>query len=369
MLSEEQTRGAARPAPSGSPSPSGTPVPARSSSSTTPAGSTSPSSRSTPGSRSSTPSPRSPPTPTWSSCRSTSRPAAGSRATRRSSAATPSRPASTPRTPTATSPPPRAGSRCSTLPAGPGIRVDTGVGEGDTIPADFDSMIAKIIAYGRNRDEALGRLRRAVAETTVVIEGGATNKSFILDLLDQPEVIDGSADTGWIDRVRGEGRLVARHHSGIALVAAGIEAYEDEEQVEVTRLLETARGRPTAGPAQGRPRGRPQAAWGRAQGPRHAHRAAPVPGRPSTTTSPLDASLERIDEYCEPAHRRGLALPPHHRHATGRSISSRSTERRTGSAATRAASCGPRPPHWSSRRRRPSAARSRPVHPSSFSRA
>ena len=128
------------------------------------------------------------------------------------------------------------------LPAGPGIRVDTGVAEGDSIPADFDSMIAKIIAHGRDRDEALARLRRAMRETTVVIEGGATNKSFILDLLDQPEVVDGSADTGWIDRVRGEGRLVASEHSGVALVVAGIEAYEEAEAVERTRLLETARG-------------------------------------------------------------------------------------------------------------------------------
>ena len=128
------------------------------------------------------------------------------------------------------------------LPSGPGVRVDTGVSEGDTIPADFDSMIAKIIAYGRTRDEALGRLRRAVADTTVVLEGGATNKSFVLDLLDQPEVIDGSADTGWIDRVRGEGRLVSHRHSGVALVAAAIEAYQDAERVERQRLLETARG-------------------------------------------------------------------------------------------------------------------------------
>ena len=131
------------------------------------------------------------------------------------------------------------------LPSGPGIRVDTGVGEGDTIPADFDSMIAKIIAYGRTRDEALARLRRAMGETTVVIEGGATNKSFILDLLDQSEVIDGEAgwaDTSWIDRVRAEGRLVVHEHSGIAVVAAGIEAYEDEAQVEITRLLESAHG-------------------------------------------------------------------------------------------------------------------------------
>src|SRR6185312_5235398 len=83
------------------------------------------------------------------------------------------------------------------LPAGPGIRVDTGVAEGDTIPPDFDSMIAKIIAYGRTRDEALARLRRAMTSTTVVIEGGACNKSFVLDLLAQPEVTSG--DPSWAD--------------------------------------------------------------------------------------------------------------------------------------------------------------------------
>ncbi|AGZ45109.1 biotin carboxylase N-terminal domain-containing protein [Actinoplanes friuliensis] len=140
------------------------------------------------------------------------------------------------------------------LPAGPGIRVDTGVSEGDTIPADFDSMIAKIIAYGRNRDEALGRLRRAMAETTVIIEGGTTNKSFVLDLLDQPEVIDASADTGWIDRVRAEGRLVTHRHSAIALAAAAIEAYDDEEEISRQRLLATAHGgRPQVQHESGRP--------------------------------------------------------------------------------------------------------------------
>ena len=140
------------------------------------------------------------------------------------------------------------------LPSGPGVRVDTGVSEGDVIPADFDSMIAKIIAYGRTREEALGRLRRAVAETTVIIQGGATNKSFLLDLLDQPEVTDGSADTGWIDRVRAHGRLVSTRHSGIALAAAAIEAYEDEAAVERQRLLSTAHGgRPQVQHQSGRP--------------------------------------------------------------------------------------------------------------------
>ncbi len=185
------------------------------------------------------------------------------------------------------------------LPAGPGIRVDTGVSKGDTIPADFDSMIAKIIAYGRTREEALARLRRAVTETSVVIEGGATNKSFILDLLDQPEVMDGSADTGWIDRVRSQGRLVSHRHSGIALVAAGIEAYEDEEHVERTRLLETAHGgRPQVQHQVGRAidlklRGTTYKVIVAQTGP-HRFRVA-IGGDDQAQT--VDADIERLDEY------------------------------------------------------------------------
>lgn len=138
------------------------------------------------------------------------------------------------------------------LPQGPGIRVDSGVEEGDTIPADFDSMIAKIIAFGATRDEALARLRRAMADTSVVIDGGTTNKSFVLDLLRQPEVVDGSgaegwADTGWIDRVRAAGGLQQNAHSGAALVVATIEAYLAAEEIERARFLDTARrGRPLA---------------------------------------------------------------------------------------------------------------------------
>ncbi|MGW4109790.1 ATP-binding protein [Actinosynnema sp. NPDC004786] len=128
------------------------------------------------------------------------------------------------------------------LPSGPGIRVDTGVSEGDGIPPDFDSMIAKIIAHGRDRSEALARLRRALAETTVIIEGGATNKSFVLELLDEPAVVDATADTGWIDRVRAEGGLVVHRHSAIALASAAIEVYQDEERLARQQLFTSARG-------------------------------------------------------------------------------------------------------------------------------
>ena len=133
------------------------------------------------------------------------------------------------------------------LPDGPGVRVDTGFSSGDVIPADFDSMIAKIIASGRTRDEALARLRRAVADTTVIISGGATNKSFVLDLLDEPEVIAATADTGWIDRTRAAGGLISHKHAGVALVAAAIEANEVEEQAERAHFFATAHGgRPQA---------------------------------------------------------------------------------------------------------------------------
>lgn len=193
------------------------------------------------------------------------------------------------------------------FPAGPGIRVDTGVAEGDTIPADFDSMIAKVIASGSTRAEALGRLRRALAETTVIIEGGATNKSFILELLDRPEVAgpkaaDGAsgdaghewADTGWIDRTRAAGGLVADRFSGIALVAAAIEASEEAERLEIARLLETAHG------------GRPQAQHAsglsvdlKLRGAAHTlvvFRTGPDRYRVRVGEQTVDASLERLDD-------------------------------------------------------------------------
>ncbi|HSK55573.1 MAG TPA: biotin carboxylase N-terminal domain-containing protein, partial [Jiangellales bacterium] len=184
-------------------------------------------------------------------------------------------------------------------PSGPGVRVDTGVAAGDTIPADFDSMIAKIIAYGRDRDEALARLRRAVADTTVVIEGGATNKSFVLDLLDQPEVVDGTADTGWIDRVRAEGRLVSHRDAGVALVAAAIDAYEDELGVELAHFLETSYGgRPQARHEVGRAidlklRGVPYKVSVAQTGPRR-FRVGIGAGAQARV---VDAEVERLDGY------------------------------------------------------------------------
>ncbi|MBV8346316.1 MAG: ATP-grasp domain-containing protein, partial [Mycolicibacterium sp.] len=117
------------------------------------------------------------------------------------------------------------------LPAGGGIRVDAGVREGDRIPADFDSMIAKIVAWGRDRDEAVARLRRALRDTTAVVEGGTTNRSFLLALLERPEVRAGDFDNHWLDRLTGE----AAHlpvPDPVTLLVAAVESYDLDEAAE-----------------------------------------------------------------------------------------------------------------------------------------
>ncbi len=140
-----------------------------------------------------------------------------------------------------------------TLPVGPGIRVDTGIATGDAISPDYDSMVAKIIAWGRDRDEAMARLRVALRETTVVVKGGTTTKSFLLELLDHPEVINGTADTGWLDRAGLTDQPRVAAHADAALLYVGIDVYEGEESLERDVFLRSARGgRPRAGHTVGR---------------------------------------------------------------------------------------------------------------------
>ncbi len=135
------------------------------------------------------------------------------------------------------------------LPGGPGLRVDVGVCEGDLVPAEFDSMIAKLIAFGRDREEALGRLARGLAQTDVVLRGGTTNKAFLLDLLDRDEMRSGRLDVRFLDRLVARGEQTSRRHAEVALVRAAIEAYETEADAEKARFRSTAaRGRPEVRP-------------------------------------------------------------------------------------------------------------------------
>ncbi|SFL54891.1 carboxyl transferase domain-containing protein [Geodermatophilus ruber] len=133
------------------------------------------------------------------------------------------------------------------LPTGPGIRVDTGVGVGDSVPPQYDSMIAKVIAWGQDRPEALARLRCALRETTVVLRGGTTTKSFLLDLLDRPEVVAGTADTGWLDRTGAADGSRPVGDGWVALVQVAVDLARAEEERERQAFLASARGgRPRA---------------------------------------------------------------------------------------------------------------------------
>ncbi|MHA6629565.1 ATP-binding protein [Pseudonocardia sichuanensis] len=133
------------------------------------------------------------------------------------------------------------------LPSGPGVRVDTGVAAGDVIPPQFDSMIAKVIAWGRDRGEARARLRRALSQTAAVIDGGTTNKAFLLDLLDRPEVRSGQTDTTWLDTMMADGYEPPRRLD-VALLATAVEAQDAHVARQRERLFASAeRGRPEVG--------------------------------------------------------------------------------------------------------------------------
>jgi len=84
------------------------------------------------------------------------------------------------------------------LPGGNGVRVDTAIYSGYTIPPNYDSMIAKIITFGVNRNEAISKMKRALEE--LVIDGVDTNRDFLFDIITNPNFIRGNFDTSFIEK-------------------------------------------------------------------------------------------------------------------------------------------------------------------------
>ena len=85
-------------------------------------------------------------------------------------------------------------------PKGDGVRVDAGYVAGNTVTPYYDPLLAKLCTYGADRDEALERARKAVADFT--ISGLKTNLPFFVELLDDPSFVSGDYDTGLVDRMR-----------------------------------------------------------------------------------------------------------------------------------------------------------------------
>ncbi|MBV9914000.1 MAG: ATP-grasp domain-containing protein [Sinobacteraceae bacterium] len=93
--------------------------------------------------------------------------------------------------------------------SGPDVRVDTHIEAGSTVPPYYDSLLAKIIVHGTDRNAALAQMRSALGSTRVA--GVATNIAFHQRLLDDPEFIAGGVDTGFLSRLLGaEGKLQQR---------------------------------------------------------------------------------------------------------------------------------------------------------------
>ena len=108
-------------------------------------------------------------------------------------------------------------------------------------------MIAKVIAWGRDRSEARARLSRALRQTAAVIDGGTTNKAFLLDLLDRPEILSGETDTTWLDTMMAAGYAPPRRLD-VALLATAVEAQNAHVARQRERLFASAeRGRPEVG--------------------------------------------------------------------------------------------------------------------------
>jgi len=89
-------------------------------------------------------------------------------------------------------------------PGGLGVRVDSAVHDRCTVLPYYDSMLAKLVAFGENRSEALERMRSSLSE--YVIEGIQTNIPLHLRILNDPDFIQGRLDTGYVERLLEGGR-------------------------------------------------------------------------------------------------------------------------------------------------------------------
>jgi acetyl/propionyl-CoA carboxylase alpha subunit len=106
------------------------------------------------------------------------------------------------------------------FPAMPGVRVDSGIETGDEISIHYDPMIAKIIAHGSDRADAIRKMQAALAHT--VILGVTTNVRFLRDLLAQPIFQRGLITTDYIERELSGWQPRASDQLDQALIAAAL---------------------------------------------------------------------------------------------------------------------------------------------------
>jgi acetyl-CoA carboxylase biotin carboxylase subunit len=106
-------------------------------------------------------------------------------------------------------------------PSGPGIRRDSGMYEGWTVPVEYDPLLAKLIGYGTDRSQAISRLVRALNE--YFVGGIKTNISLFRRILGDADFLAGRVDTGYLDRLlKTQPPEVKGEDAEVAAVAAGL---------------------------------------------------------------------------------------------------------------------------------------------------
>ncbi len=124
-------------------------------------------------------------------------------------------------------------------PAGPGIRHDSGCYEGWTVPIDYDPLVAKLIGYGSDRQQATLRLKRALDE--YFVGGIKTNIALFQRILNDPDFEAGKLDTGYLNRLLAQPAVDAgSDHSEVAAIAAGVFAMLDGNSASAATVPQTA---------------------------------------------------------------------------------------------------------------------------------
>jgi len=129
-------------------------------------------------------------------------------------------------------------------PPSPQVRIDSGVVEGDTVSIFYDPMIAKLIVWDEDRAAALARLRDALAQCEIV--GPKSNIEFLERLVRHPTVVEGSIDTGYLDRHLDEFMPAHAVDSSLLLAAATASLLTQEADARQQATLSSDGGSPWA---------------------------------------------------------------------------------------------------------------------------
>src|SRR5205823_2525660 len=125
--------------------------------------------------------------------------------------------------------------RYMNLPQGPGVRNENGVYAGYTVPLFYDPMLSKLVCHAATRDEAIARMKRALAEYRV--EGIETTIPFFTSIMENADFRAAKFDTGFIDRLLPQldlqGRTAEDGHVDAAIAAAAIMAFEETQRVQL----------------------------------------------------------------------------------------------------------------------------------------